>query len=1614
MSGSEIQAEIQTIIGSTVYIGSKVVNLGGIPASHRRRIQNFIDHYLGSPEEPVPFGGRDPELQELSQWLDNADVAPRILLTAPAGRGKTALLVNWLQTIPTEVKIVFAPISNRFQTNRAEWVYEALARQLEQIAEQSPAETSRDASTYYLDRCLQLLDIIALRNTKVVVIIDGLDETAGWEFDSALFANFGGAIRFVVSARMLAGDNGPDDWLRRLELSPQRAIVMSVAPLTRSGFQEALESMGHPISSLTDREEILDSLVSLTSGDPLLVRLYSDWLWANKDHVEAISTDELGQIDIGYEGFFGHWFSKQAGSWKREGSVESNQLNAILAVLSVTLGPMRHQELSIVCRQMLGSDQLYFTSETLSPIKRFLLGDGVEIGYSFQHPKFQEYFRCSHFKDPSITSRAEAAILCWSRSIVLKLNEKSATNAEAPSYVLDHYCQHLLMQLHDGAGASPVLESIEQLVIDGWWRAWLARDGSYERYLVDIRAIMGVLEQWSGAEEPRAFSLNLRCALIESSICSIGQNTPWQLVLTSVRHKILSGRQGLHLLKQQDDKDQAESLPELFELVDHQLQSDVLEVVNLIADPVVKHRALALLAKRERGLEQQHLFLQAIKTAEEIGNGAQRCQSLGALAQLLPKPMQSEVFRLALLAAEKAENPRVAAIAVRDFAEHLPEPLLEWALRIAEQVGDETRCWVLCAIAERLPEPLLERAIGAVAALCDGPTHRPGMYGSDKSLAFVLLARRLSEPHRSLVLELALSTVYRVELKEQKTKALCALAKIMPELEQLQLVERVLECARLSAGTYGGGNTAEDLVSLVDWLPEPLFELVLSTVQHLRDEYSKSRVLIGIAGRLPDRLLEPALEMAQQMQDAGAVLVLAERLTEPQRLKIIEDTVNNTDWKGQLIFWNSKVLNFTERLDESLQTIFLGYWSILAERDSSVQRSAEMLGILAQRLDEPRRSHVIEILLSKIEQHDDTGVSSRALADIAEHLPVSMLDRALRAAERIGDGKEQVKALRDVSGHLIGNQSERVLAYALTGVERIADPSIRSAALCDLVKHLPDELLERALAIAEDLDWEQERSRALEALVPRLPKPLLENVLTTAEHFEEDEFRADLLMVLADHLPEQLVGRALAIAEEVGNEWARVDAIGALSERFPEPERSRLVETAFAAAERIGDPRARSGALRSVSDHAADPRRSQMLRGALVAAEQIDDIEKRLYVLRDLAGHVPDPLRLRALGSELTAIEQASDKTKIDELTLLSRCLPEPLLERALQVANQIADEGWKFYVLVRLAEYLPAPLLEEVLDATEHIVDDKQRAYALTELSKRLPASLLDRMLKAAEEMVSAPAKSEILQALASRLPDPLVERAMEAAKQIDDPYYAFYALIDLVHRLSEPTRSRVVENMLNLVSESPPWIRPDLLNTLSRYLPKSLVEPAWEVAERSAFVDKLSDISAIALRLPEPRRSSILEQFIFRTEELDDMHRRFRLFFELSRHLPEPQRSLALEGALAAVEQNTVASERAQDLSDLVKKLPERFLERAVVAAELIRDDRARYRALSRVADQLPEALVRSFIARLPRNFRTGSRAAVLDAFAIYADRVNQIYGRDTLAALAESIDKTAEWWP
>ena len=190
-----------------------IVNLAQVGGASKfsGKIEAFFEEYLVTETglTTVPFGGRDEDIALLDAWLDDETAPPRYLLTAPAGRGKSALLVRWLQHLqeqgrvgrdaPASWQLVFVPISIRFETHRPDIFYEALAARLAEILGEELPPTHTDKGVYYADHCRTLASAAVAQGRRILIVLDGIDEALGERFDARWFPrNPGTRLRLVL------------------------------------------------------------------------------------------------------------------------------------------------------------------------------------------------------------------------------------------------------------------------------------------------------------------------------------------------------------------------------------------------------------------------------------------------------------------------------------------------------------------------------------------------------------------------------------------------------------------------------------------------------------------------------------------------------------------------------------------------------------------------------------------------------------------------------------------------------------------------------------------------------------------------------------------------------------------------------------------------------------------------------------------------------------------------------------------------------------------------------------------------------------------------------------------------------------------------------------------------------------------------------------------------------------------------------------------------------------------------------------------------------------------------------------------------------------------------
>lgn len=1137
-----------------------------LPFDYAGRIENFLIEYLGTSGSPVPFGGRENDLKALDSWLEESK-APYLMMAAPAGRGKSALLVRWSRQLLARenIALVFVPISIRFRTNLASVAFAALAARLARLhGEKVPdtpsvsAEAWRGLVTDYLRHPLP-------DGQKLVVLLDGLDEAADWEAGPDLFPlNPQGHARVVVSARYRPGDADARAWVRRLGWERHglaRAYDLNV--LNREGIASVLESMGYPLAQLGGCIDIVSELFRLSQGDPLLVHLYVDDLWSRKDVAAQIIPEELKDLEPGLTGYFDRWWEDQRKLWGKDTPLKEQHVQVLLNVLACALGPLERNALLRLARDFelssLGLD------EALRPLDRFVIGDGKVQGYAFSHPRLGQYFKDS--LSESEQKEWEERFLTWGRETVKGLQDGTLAPPKVSEYIVQYYGAHL-------ERASASAETVLPLVSQGWNRAWEALEGSYAGFLNDVERVWNVCERENRqrihqGKVPIFFDQEVRCALVRASINSLESNLSDELVVQLVREKVWTFKQGLMYARQRPTHyDCATALCRLATEIDllesprNEALKEALAAASLMEDESIGPLLLSLaphlpeeVLKVVRGLKntspellsavaphlpehhRRGMLQEALEATHQL-EISQRVEALGILATYLP----SEV----LMAAEDLDDLGARVVVVSAVIPHLPEQyrrgVLDEALEASLRIQTDQRARALEVLAPFLPEHVLAAA-------------RELSQSEGRIEVLIAVALHLPEQRRREVLQETLAAAS----KGQRTWALGMLSQYLPNealaaarklkdtRHRIHLLKSVapylpqdvlktLEKLNTWADLDGMTGCTDVLKVLAPYLPEEVF----AAAKRIWPNHARVDVLLALAPHLPQRVYEAAQELEASHQRVQVLTVVAQYQLATGREKVVREALA----AAQQLEDTEECVEFLKALaplvpEEVLSTArqLNGYARVKVLAALAPYLSDEVLAAMKE-LGEIWYSDVLVALAPHLPEEVlaaakelDGNERVEVLIAVAPQLPEKVLQAA---SEQTAESRTPLLAA--VAPHLPEGRRNMLLQEALAGASQ-PDQRWQIRVLELLAPHLPDEVFKtaRELKVLSGFD-----SSLLESLAPYVPT----KVLAVAR--KSDLHRVKLLQVLAPYVPTKV----LAVAREL-NDYERSEVLTAVAPHLP-------------------------------------------------------------------------------------------------------------------------------------------------------------------------------------------------------------------------------------------------------------------------------------------------------------------------------------------------------------------------------------------------------------------------------------------------------------------------------
>jgi hypothetical protein len=1440
--------------------------LRDLPTDDITRVKYFLAEYLGSPQRPVPFGGRGKDFTHLDSWLADHQAPPYVLLAAPAGRGKSALLLRWCQHLfpRRDLAVVYFPVSIRFRTNLAGVVFPALVALLAKLhGENIPADSHTSEEVWrgllsdYMARPLS-------DGRLLVLILDGVDEAADWVAGPDLFpADPPAGLRVVLSARYLANDSDASAWLRRLGWTRQGlAETLELYPLDRAGIASVLLQMGFPLDRLGTRVDLVTELHRLSEGDPLLVRLYVDDLWERGEASMRLSPEDLQAIRPGLAGYFERWWSDQRLLWSKEAPAYEAALQQILNLLAGALGPLSKNDMLHLAPAETGLHAENF-EEHLEPLKRFVIGDGMRQGYVFSHPRLAGYFLEDQLT-PEQRQAIEHCFLAWGKQTLTDLNSGTLPPEQASAYIVQYYGAHL----ERARAETPELLA---LVSDGWRRAWEKLDRANAGFLGDSE------RAWRAAEgDDRDASLSgqllpylgaeIRSLLCRTSINSMTSNISPRLMLEAVKTGVWTPAQGLASIRLIAElAARARELAGLAPYVQEPQRSDILQealdTLLSIKDDYTRFNTLVELAPHLS----EELLAQVLTIAAAIEDEADRA---GILVELAPAlSWHGALIEQALDITQEIEDEEYLALALAGLAPIFSTEQPGETLQLAQAITNERyQVQVFTALLPYLPAESLIEVLQATRKLWD-------------TLAQVRLLGRLVEylpaALQADVVRETLQLLSEIIDQEYRVEVLVSLA---PSLSEDQLRSTLQEIQALWDESY----RARALSDLLPHLPAADLPAFLTAVQAMKNEEQRTTLLLQLLPRLPETLVDQALSIIQTTWDEGRraeLLAKVAPLTTQDRLPRLLELISELRDPGFRVWLQAELEISLADQPAVLPFDLVQTFSAMPDPDERVQT----LLAVVPRLSDEALAKIFSFMLPEIfgfrwSVHSPER-RAQILAKLSPHLPKPWLIKAMSMIRTLENEAYQVQVLLALAPRV----HEALLSPVLDLVRSLNERERRAQVLEALVSSLPEQergaRVREMLQVLQVIKDESQRIYALSEFASLMtgtfPVETLRMALDAVIALNVEMHQARALVALAPHVPEEMFDEMLHLIQALRGDEERVHILEALAPHVPEWKLPALLATA----QTISQAQWRTRALTAIVAQTTEG----VFDSVLHLVEKIDDEYERARVLAALAPHTPEG----AFAQFWAAIQKMSDsRRRVWILGSLALRISDAFFPRVWAAIQEIEEEGWRLRTLGALAPHMAADAFDLLWTAVQAIGDSRQRLRAIGVLAPHVPERYYPEVFLAAWSIpdnrmrggVWEGIAGEALEALASHVPESFFWNFWTTVSTMQDKWGRARLQVLLAARVPETYFPQLWEALLAMEDS---WQQGELLEVLAFCVPDDFFPQFWAMVQSSelrgkqlsilkTLLPRLSQrwhvqVFAIAQTLPSPReRLEILEMLI------------------------------------------------------------------------------------------------------------------------------------------------------
>ena len=463
------------------------------------------------------FAGRDDVLSTIDHFMLSQE-GGYLVITAPAGFGKTALVAQLVSREPSQIAYHFFT-----QWYGSEGLDERFFLQdvVQQLAWLDGDEEHIPESIEQLRATYQHI-LSKSTNDNRVLVLDGLDAISPWNITPYVCRHLPTRTKIILTVR----DVG-QDWGAAYGLPPDQTTHLRLDGLDREELGAALRQVGGPAAVLADDGSLLDQIVQVAAygtdpdlgADPFFVRFLLEDAAAGR-----LTPQTLARQPSGLTAYLDQWWNELS-TLAGDDPTRDEPAQDFFGTLAAALGPIGSNDLKQV------NPSLHATGgwhrDPLQPVlakaRRMIFGN-EEDGYALISQRLRDYMQTKidvgGYKDRILQYCAH-----W--------QENKST------YALANYAQHLLK--------ADQKEALYRLVSKAWIEA-RSRESTYHAPAGDARLVIATAR----SDEPPNLIQEVRHSLIYATLGSFTTNLPPEAFSLVAQFGAEKEGRGLALLLQDD------------------------------------------------------------------------------------------------------------------------------------------------------------------------------------------------------------------------------------------------------------------------------------------------------------------------------------------------------------------------------------------------------------------------------------------------------------------------------------------------------------------------------------------------------------------------------------------------------------------------------------------------------------------------------------------------------------------------------------------------------------------------------------------------------------------------------------------------------------------------------------------------------------------------------------------------------------------------------------------------------------------------------------------------------------------------------------------------------